>query len=45
MADATSEIALNLLMLSLSAKGLAAVGLVLPVALVLGAIAWRIARR
>jgi hypothetical protein len=45
MTASTDEIVLNVLMLSLSAKGLAALGLVVPVALLIAAVAWRIVRR
>ncbi len=45
MSEISSEIVLNVLMLSLSAKGLAAIGLVSPVALLIAALAWRIVRR
>jgi hypothetical protein len=43
--DPSNEIILNFLVLSLSAKGLVAIGLTLPVALLIGALAWRIVRR
>lgn len=45
MFDPSNEIILNFLVLSLSAKGLVAIGLTLPVALLIGALAWRIVRR
>ena len=45
MADASNEIILHFLMLSLSAKGMVALGLVVPISLILIALAWRIMRR
>ena len=43
--DSPNEIVLNVLMLSLSAKGLVALALVVPVTAILVAIAYRIVRR
>jgi hypothetical protein len=45
MIDASSKFSLNALWLSLSAEGLVALALAVPVSIVLIAIAYRIARR